>query len=83
MMTWLRKQFVPTPICTKFVCNICGQTSKDVEISKIGREDPSCRTCGSTVRMRSLIYGLSLHLYKKKHEFYPISNKIKKLLALA
>ncbi|MBK7960893.1 MAG: methyltransferase domain-containing protein [Bdellovibrionales bacterium] len=65
MIKWLGKIFRFGPPRTQFICNICGQTSKDVEISTISRETPSCKHCHSTVRMRSLIYGLSLHLYKK------------------
>ncbi len=65
MINWLRNFFGFRSTRTQFVCNICGQTSKEVEIAKIGREIPSCNHCGSTVRMRSLMYGLSLHLYQK------------------
>lgn len=41
-----------------FRCNICG--CKNIRlIVELGREKPSCSECGSTVRMRSIIYSLS------------------------
>ncbi len=48
----------------EFICNICG-TSNTCAAEKIDREVQSCVNCGSTVRMRSIIHLLSLHLFGK------------------
>lgn len=37
-----------------YTCNICGRENEFVE-SRLGRENPDCDGCGSTVRMRSII----------------------------
>lgn len=47
-----------------FTCNICGCIS-EVLVSKLSRESVSCNTCKSTVRMRGMIYALSLALFGK------------------
>jgi len=46
----------------KFQCNICGSQCR-AAITALGRETPSCAGCGSTVRMRALIYMLSMELF--------------------
>lgn len=45
-----------------FRCNICGSQC-EAQRSELSREAPSCATCGSTVRMRSLIYMLTKELF--------------------
>lgn len=45
-----------------FTCNICGNANQ-CEAAKIGRETPSCSSCGSTVRMRSIVHVLSHELF--------------------
>jgi SAM-dependent methyltransferase len=47
-----------------FICNICGCIC-EVLVSKLSREDVSCHACNSTVRMRGMIYALSLTLFDK------------------
>jgi SAM-dependent methyltransferase len=43
-------------------CNICGKECES-EITQLTRENPSCISCGSTVRMRAIIRTLSLELF--------------------
>jgi hypothetical protein len=45
-----------------FRCNICGQYSS-VHREELDREVASCRTCGSTVRWRSIVHILSVELF--------------------
>jgi SAM-dependent methyltransferase len=45
---------------TGFTCNICGAANS---AAQLGREVASCRSCGSSVRTRSLIHTLSLELF--------------------
>lgn len=45
-----------------FRCNICSTAHTGVPRALLGREDPSCATCGSSVRMRGVIHHLSLEL---------------------
>ena len=45
---------------TTFTCNLCG-TSNTVEA--IPWETPTCASCGSNVRMRTIIYMLALELF--------------------
>ena len=45
-----------------FTCNICGVACKRLSAPP-GREVPSCSTCGSTVRLRSLIALLSREIF--------------------
>lgn len=50
------------PGTLKFTCNICGVDCHAL-VSALSREEVSCKSCGSTVRMRGMIYALSLALY--------------------
>lgn len=63
---------------TTFQCNICGEYS-DTPFSELDRESPQCSTCGSTVRLRSIIYILSNLIYGKNYTLpsFPINKKIK------
>jgi len=45
-----------------FICNICG-TGCEVPAAALTREEPSCKSCGSTVRMRGMMYALSVALF--------------------
>ena len=47
-----------------FLCNIC-ETENITATVNIDREIPSCSSCQSTVRMRQLMYILSMELFKK------------------
>lgn len=47
-----------------FVCNICGQQNLDRPLMHVqNREFQSCVHCRSSLRMRSVIYALSMELY--------------------
>jgi SAM-dependent methyltransferase len=48
-----------------FVCNVCGTAVADCPLDVIGREVPSCPSCGSTVRFRSIVHLLSLALFER------------------
>jgi len=50
------------PGILSFTCNICGADSRALA-STLSREEASCKSCGSTVRMRGMIYALALALY--------------------
>lgn len=45
-----------------FTCNVCGAAAT-CDAAQIGREQPSCNKCGSTVRMRSIVHTLSMELF--------------------
>jgi SAM-dependent methyltransferase len=45
-----------------FRCNICSGTST-ASLSRLGREDQSCKVCQSTVRMRGIVRVLSVALF--------------------
>lgn len=53
------KRMLPGSLC--FKCNICGKKNL-VRIDELGREIPSC-SCGSTVRLRSIVHLLSSELF--------------------
>lgn len=44
-----------------FKCNICGKITL-IRVDELGREIPTC-SCGSTVRLRSIVHLLSLELF--------------------
>lgn len=47
-----------------FLCNICGHENHQVPLIHVqNREFQSCRNCHSSLRMRSLIYRLSMELF--------------------
>ena len=49
-----------------FTCNICGKKNKKVPVTIIrDREARSCKYCGSSLRMRSVIHALSHSLFDK------------------
>jgi SAM-dependent methyltransferase len=45
----------------EFVCNICGGVNRPAK--PLDRESASCASCGSNVRLRSLMYVLSMELF--------------------
>lgn len=51
-------------IGSTFQCNICGSESM-FNPQDDWRETPSCTTCGSSVRMRSLIHVLTMRLFEE------------------
>lgn len=55
------------PIATvAFVCNICGNHNEGVPLEQVqNREYQSCRSCTSSLRMRSVMRALSIELYGK------------------
>lgn len=55
-----------------FTCNICGNEN-EVEISRLTREEDSCSSCGSTVRMRSIIQVLTRELFGKSMKISDIA----------
>jgi SAM-dependent methyltransferase len=46
----------------QFTCNLCGKGNRR-PARELGRENPSCGSCGSTVRQRGLLRALSLELF--------------------
>lgn len=63
LRTWfrgLRGHGASDPI--SFRCNICGE-AQQAPPAAFSREEPSCDSCGSTVRMRSIVHALSLELF--------------------
>jgi SAM-dependent methyltransferase len=50
--------------CLTYRCNICGHVNEK-KMVELTREEPSCKNCGSTTRMRSIIYLLSIELFGK------------------
>lgn len=47
-----------------FRCNICGEEQVK-QLSTMERDTPSCYSCGSTIRVRSMIRALSTEIYGK------------------
>lgn len=47
-----------------FICNICGAFCNCL-VDSLDREEPSCFTCGSTVRMRSIVNAVSLSVFNE------------------
>ncbi len=45
-------------------CNICGGPCEE-SVAALGREDPTCPGCGSTVRMRAIVRVLSMEVFGK------------------
>ena len=48
-----------------FVCNVCGTEVFDCPLDVIDREIPSCPSCQSTVRFRSIVHLLSRALFDR------------------
>jgi len=49
-----------------FQCNICGNINENIPIQIVrNREAQSCQQCRSSLRMRSVIYALSMELFGK------------------
>ncbi len=54
--------YEPGTLC--FRCNICGERCQTA-LDRLGREDGSCKSCGSCSRMRAVIRVLSTELFGK------------------
>ncbi|WP_309921959.1 methyltransferase domain-containing protein [Caballeronia sp. LZ033] len=54
----------PNKQLLQFTCNICGNVN-EVEKSRLTREEATCSSCGSTVRMRSIVQVLTTELFGK------------------
>jgi SAM-dependent methyltransferase len=63
-----------------FRCNICGRRAS-VCRTQLGREIPSCKRCGSTVRFRSIVHVLSLELFGESLSLpeFPVRKQIRGL----
>jgi SAM-dependent methyltransferase len=46
----------------EFICNICGNRNRAAR-NEFGREEASCSSCGSSVRMRGLLRALSTEIF--------------------
>ena len=46
-----------------FTCNVCNSACSVDSEADVGREKPSCSTCGSCARFRWIIHALSLELF--------------------
>src|SRR5258708_11382196 len=56
----------PAQQLVDFVCNICGHPNTGVPREHMqNREGQSCRSCTSSLRMRSVMYALSTELFGK------------------
>jgi SAM-dependent methyltransferase len=64
--------------CLQFSCNICGQIGV-VKVTDLDREVPSCLSCGSNLRFRSLIRVLSVELFGKSLALpdFPVDRTVK------
>jgi hypothetical protein len=55
---------VPSGPTVDFLCNVCGHENRGVPLAHAeNRENQSCRGCTASLRMRSLMYLLSLELF--------------------
>ena len=61
-----------------FTCDVCGVAVRNCPAEDIDREVVSCRTCRSTVRMRSVVHLLSTALFGKSMPIaqFPTDRKI-------
>src|SRR5882757_7494102 len=50
----------PSPI--RFTCNICGDANEYRGV-ELPREDPTCASCQSNVRLRGIVHSLSIELF--------------------
>src|SRR5260370_22714908 len=62
----------------QFRCNICGQIGV-AKVTELDREVPSCLSCGSNLRFRSLIRALSVELFGKSLALpdFPVRRTVK------
>ena len=62
-----------------FVCNVCGQQNRAVPLEHVqNREYQSCGRCRSSLRMRSVMYALSMELFGKPLVLpeFPVDNTV-------
>jgi SAM-dependent methyltransferase len=65
-----------------FVCNVCGNRNEGVPVEHVeNREFQSCRSCYSSLRMRSVMRALSMELYGKTLPLpeFPVDTSIRGL----
>ena len=65
-----------------FVCNICGHHNRAVPLEQVqNRECQSCRSCASSLRMRSVVRALSIELYGNTRTLpeFPVDKTIRGL----
>jgi len=48
-----------------FICNLCGIENTSFAIDELHREGGACRSCGSSVRARSLVHLTSMALFRR------------------
>ena len=63
-----------------FCCNICGAMNTDVALNLVSeREAPSCKKCGSSLRVRSVIHALTSEIFGESLPLLsaPISKSIR------
>ena len=63
----------------EFVCNVCGQQNHAVPLEHVqNREYQSCSHCRSSLRMRSVMYALSMELFGKPLVLpeFPVDNTV-------
>jgi len=59
-------QIEQQPELLTFQCNVCGHINEDIPLKIVSnREAQSCQQCGSSLRMRSVMYALSVELFGK------------------
>jgi hypothetical protein len=57
-------QDAPSGPTVDFTCNVCGNANRGVLLAYVeNRENQSCRACTASLRMRSLVYLLSMELF--------------------
>ena len=49
----------------RFRCNICGSAGARNVLAEFGRENASCDSCHSTVRMRGVVYFVFMAMFGK------------------
>ena len=60
-----------------FRCNVCGEGCEE-EVASLDREVPSCKCCGSTMRVRSIVHMLSLELFGRSLPLpdFPVTRQV-------
>ena len=69
----------PSGKTADFTCNLCGEVNRGVPLPAVeNRETPSCRRCGSTLRVRAILYLLSKELYGRPAPLvdFPVDRRI-------
>lgn len=65
-LPWTAAPYPPADGLVTFQCNICESRNEAVPLAEVqNRECQSCRTCRSSLRMRSIVHSLSRELFGK------------------